>query len=183
MTNHRRGRSQSKYCHQFKLETPDHWEAWCGAKIRNLKPEEQSHLPECQQCIRAKRNATTHNGALPFDEAMRDPAWEFCKPRPDGCWDWTGKKDNRGRGKVKRGNHNWYAARWIYALTHNGIDDKIFVVHSCHNPFCGYCVNPEHLIANDLPELTGYISSRVVEGLLLRFRSKDEPIGITSNQM
>lgn len=61
----------------------------------------------------------------------------------DGCWEWQGARTDRGYGVyaplpgVLLRTH-----RVAYALHNNGIDDELFVCHTCDNPSC---CNPSHL--------------------------------------
>lgn len=58
--------------------------------------------------------------------------------RSDGCWSWTGPKNERGYGHIR----HQYAHRIAYELFVGPIPDGLFVLHRCDNP---PCTNPEHL--------------------------------------
>lgn len=57
------------------------------------------------------------------------------------CWIWTGYKDSRGYGQVRRNGQTMYAHRYALALSGVILGGRS-VDHACHNPSC---VRPEHL--------------------------------------
>lgn len=79
--------------------------------------------------------------------------WRFVE-KFDGCWKWSGKKNN-GYGTFSKGSKKdgyFLAHRFSWEL-HNkrSIPDGMFVMHKCDNPDC---CNPEHLIIGTPKENT-----------------------------
>lgn len=66
--------------------------------------------------------------------------WRFVKPN-DGCWLWTGHRNNNGYGVFQTDEH-YYAHRWSYAHHKGSIPKGLEVMHACDVPAC---VNPSHL--------------------------------------
>ncbi|MFT3673156.1 HNH endonuclease signature motif containing protein [Aestuariivirga sp.] len=76
----------------------------------------------------------------------------FFQTQPNGCWEWTGRRDRHGygvfsltmpgaNGKICR-QHG--AHRASYFLHRGEIPPGLYLDHLCRNPAC---VNPEHLEA------------------------------------
>jgi hypothetical protein len=59
-----------------------------------------------------------------------------------GCWEWTGKQDRYGYGKIKI-NAKWTLAhRVAYEMLAGPIPEGLCCLHRCDNP---RCVNLDHL--------------------------------------
>lgn len=65
--------------------------------------------------------------------------------RPDGCWEWSGARNNLGYGQLTIGvRTREYAHRYSYRLHKGPIPEGLELDHLCRHP---WCVNPEHLEA------------------------------------
>lgn len=69
----------------------------------------------------------------------------FHTKNKNGCWEWRGKLDKRGYGRLVD-DTGWrdMAHRWSYKHFVGEIPEGLVINHKCHNP---KCVNPEHLEA------------------------------------
>jgi len=82
-----------------------------------------------------------------FHQKFIDNFWsKVNKNREDGCWEWMGKKNIGGYGKVsirvnKKSKH-LTCHRVSYALANGSVPEGLMVLHKCNAPFC---VNPSHL--------------------------------------
>lgn len=69
--------------------------------------------------------------------------------RRDGCWGWSGTKDEQGYGRISsRDARNSpspeRAHRVSYEQAYGAIPDGLVICHRCDNP---ECTNPDHLFA------------------------------------
>lgn len=60
----------------------------------------------------------------------------------EGCWEWLGKRNPRGYGRVRISGREQLAHRIAWQLTHGKIPPGKVVLHVCDHP---WCVRPDHL--------------------------------------
>ena len=59
-----------------------------------------------------------------------------------GCWEWQGKKNNAGYGRVMHDGRLQQAHRVVWSILRKPIPDGLVLDHLCRNTVC---VNPDHL--------------------------------------
>lgn len=67
------------------------------------------------------------------------------KNGPNGCWLWTGYKNEKGYGLMSvphLGTRSYRAHRYSWELVHGPTPSHRFCLHKCDTPAC---VNPDHL--------------------------------------
>jgi len=62
--------------------------------------------------------------------------------KTDGCWTWTGSRNNNGYGWFVFERRRWLAHRWSYERFVGPIPDGLQIDHLCRNRAC---TNPDHL--------------------------------------
>ena len=62
--------------------------------------------------------------------------------KSDGCWQWTGTRNEAGYGQIGVEGRTMYAHRFAYEAFVGPIPDGLVVDHLCGDPSC---VNPQHL--------------------------------------
>lgn len=60
----------------------------------------------------------------------------------DGCWEWTGTKNQFGYGRLCRDGRRVVAHRWLYERLRGAVPAGLQMDHLCRNRSC---VNPDHL--------------------------------------
>lgn len=69
--------------------------------------------------------------------ATPDYFWSFVRRDGlDACWEWTGRLDARGYGKIKMSRRNLRAHRVAWELVAGPIPAGLSVCHVCDNPPC-----------------------------------------------
>jgi len=68
--------------------------------------------------------------------------WANVKLVQNGCWEWTGHKNWKGYGQLKRGGKTKVAHRIAWQMLRGPIPARLQIDHLCKNRAC---VNPDHL--------------------------------------
>lgn len=132
-------------------------------------PEAEKHCAEC--LIKLERNAWERTGAF----LRRDCSAKYRfknKPNPDfrslkgrvvnteekfwslvnksdGCWLWTGSKNENGYGVFSYRGKEWRAHRLAYFFINGHIPEDEKACHQCDTPAC---VNPHHIFLGSQTE-------------------------------
>lgn len=64
------------------------------------------------------------------------------KRAPNGCLEWQGARDGRGRGRRHVGGKLKLVSRIVWEVVNGPIPDGMLLCHHCDN---GSCVDPEHV--------------------------------------
>ena len=120
--------------------------------IRRHAPDSGCSIPGCERphyghdlCQKHYRRQRLHGDAdtLLIGQGLsaEQRFWRFVERNTEGCWSWTGSKDE-GYGRFGVDGRTVRAHRFSYELHHGPIPDGMVVMHKCDNP---QCTNPGHL--------------------------------------
>ena len=109
-----------------------HREAY--ARLIGVVPEQLDHSCRVRHCVNPAH--------LSLPRTAKERFWAKVK-KTDGCWLWTGWKNDRGYGNFEVDSTRTVKAhRFAYEVLVGPIPDGLTLDHLCRNPSC---VNPEHL--------------------------------------
>jgi hypothetical protein len=97
--------------------------------------------------------------------------------KTDGCWNWNGAMISKGTyGSFSYRTKRMLAHRASWLIHVGGINDGLFVLHTCDNP---RCVNPEHLFLGTQKE---NMRDAVKKGRLAGLHTGDKNLTSKINQ-
>ncbi|MCT2177431.1 HNH endonuclease [Brachybacterium muris] len=140
-----------------------------GRELKPLRPSPRKHctFQDCGRDSEAKGYCSAHYKQLAAGirlTAVRDstltPAERYWQnvTKTDGCWTWTGSRDDRGYGKFYADGFEHRAHRYGLKLAGIEVPASKVVDHLCHTLSC---VRPDHLRV-----VTQQENSHNIEGLL-----------------
>lgn len=63
----------------------------------------------------------------------------------EGCWLWTGAKNEDGYGRFSYEDRLWLPHRWLWEQFYGPVQDGLVLDHKCPGTRNRACVNPTHL--------------------------------------
>lgn len=96
----------------------------------------------CKSHYYSMRRAYSLSAFKKKEIPLRDRLMSKFAVAQNGCWLWTGVKNDAGYPMIWKDGKAVRAHREIYKLFKNDLTDELMVCHKCDIPSC---VNPEHL--------------------------------------
>lgn len=97
---------------------------------------------QCDYCGGVKQATATECRKCWNSQAGRERRFWSHVQKSDGCWLWTGARDDKGYGIGSGSSEHEWAHRYSFALAFGPIPGELSVLHRCDNP---PCVRPDHL--------------------------------------
>jgi hypothetical protein len=122
-------------------------------------------VADCTRNLYAKGLCDSHYKRIRKYGSLEDPTPTFEQrfwskvDKGQGCWNWTGARNNKGYGTTSVDGAHVYSHRASFEMANGPIPEGAVIDHVCHTPAC---VNPEHLrVATGKQNMENLIGAQV----------------------